>query len=106
GHPVPEPRREAWGAGFDDGMESLAHGAIRLRHPVDFREHGAFPIHLLLVRLHLLGALLHRGSSPVRPSFLAGPGGVLGALQRGSHEILSSPELKYLQEPLCESLLT
>src|SRR5208283_3453930 len=35
GHPVPEPRREGWRAGFDDRMEPLAQGAIRFRHRGD-----------------------------------------------------------------------
>src|SRR5665647_868598 len=47
GHPVPEFRREGWGAGFDDRMEPLAHGAIRSRHRFDRREHGAFPVRLV-----------------------------------------------------------
>ena len=50
GHPVPEPRREGWRAGFDDRMEPLAHGAIRFRHLGDLREHGAFPVRLVLAR--------------------------------------------------------
>src|SRR2546427_11901307 len=42
-HSVPEPRREGWGAGFDDRMEPLAHAAIPLRHPAALPEHAAFP---------------------------------------------------------------
>src|ERR1035441_443310 len=30
GHPVPKSRGEAWRTAFDDSVESLAHGAIRL----------------------------------------------------------------------------
>src|SRR5436305_502193 len=66
GHPVPGSRREGWRAGFNDGMEPLGHGAIRFRHLGNLREHIAFPIRL--VRLQLLGALLHRGSFLVRES--------------------------------------
>src|SRR5919108_5985008 len=32
GHPVPEPRREGWRAGFDERMQALAHDAIPFRH--------------------------------------------------------------------------
>src|SRR5215213_1947995 len=62
GHPVPGFRREGWRAFLDDLMEPLGHGAIRLRHLGDLREHVAFPIRLLRFRLLLFGALLHRGS--------------------------------------------
>ena len=48
GHPVPGLRREGRRAGFDDRMEPLGHGAIRLRHLGDLREHVAFPIRLAL----------------------------------------------------------
>src|SRR5215213_2057176 len=72
GHPVPGSRREGWRAGFDEGMEPLGYGAIRLRHLGDLREHVAFPFSLLLVRarfrLLLFGALLHRCSFLVRES--------------------------------------
>src|SRR5438309_668719 len=80
GHSVPVSRREGWRAGFDDGMEPLGHGAIRFRHLGNLREHVAFPIRL--VRLQLLGALLHRGSFLVRESLdrLAGRAGALGGL--------------------------
>src|SRR5437867_810709 len=80
GHPVPGSRREGWRAGFGDGMEPLGHGAIRFRHLGNLREHVAFPIRL--VRLQLLGALLHRGSFLVRESLdlLAGRAGALGGL--------------------------
>src|SRR5437868_11002037 len=40
-HPVPEPWREARYAAPDDGMEPLAHGAIRWRHRGDLCEDGA-----------------------------------------------------------------
>src|SRR6266576_1578335 len=66
GHPVPGSRREGWRAGFNDGMDPLGHGAIRCRHLGNLREQVAFPIRL--VRLQLLGALLHRGSFLVRES--------------------------------------
>jgi hypothetical protein len=93
GHPVPESRREGWRAGFDDGMEPLAHGTIRSRHLGDLREHGAFPVRLVRARaaarggLQLLGALLHRGSFLVRESLelLVGRGGALGGLLRVLH---------------------
>src|SRR5918995_5645134 len=51
GHPVPGLRREAWRALLDDLVEPLGHGAIRLRHLGDLREHGAFPIRPLRFRL-------------------------------------------------------
>src|SRR5207249_6321794 len=90
GHPVPESRREGWRAGFADRMEPLAHGAFRFRHPGDLREHGAFPVRLVLARaaargrLQLLDALLHRGSFLFRESLgrLADRGGALGGLLR------------------------
>src|SRR3989475_2260775 len=90
GHPVPESRREGWRAGFDDRMEPLAHGAIRFRHPGDLREHGAFPVRLVLARaaargrLQLLDALLHRDSFLFRESLgrLADRGGAPGGLLR------------------------
>ena len=88
GHPVPGFRREGWRAGFDDRMEPLGHGAIRFLHRGDRREHGAFPVRLVLVRargrLQLLAALLHRGSFLVRESlgFLVDRGGALGGLLR------------------------
>src|SRR2546428_11623729 len=72
GHPVPGLRREGWRAGFDDRMEPLSHGAIRLRHLGDLREHGAFPVRLVRARtaargrLQILGVLLHRASFLVR----------------------------------------
>ena len=81
GHPVPGFRREGWRAGFDDRMEPLGHGAIRFRHLGDLREHGAFPVRLVLARarfrLQLLGALLHRGSFLVRESLGRLAGGAL-----------------------------
>src|SRR5579864_7994854 len=66
GHPVPEPRREAWGAGFDDRVEPLAKGAIRWRHGGDLREHGAFSVRP--VRPQLSDAVSHRGFFLVRES--------------------------------------
>src|SRR5437660_585636 len=80
GHSVLGSRRAGWRARFDDGLEPLGHGAIRFRHLGNLREHIAFPIRL--VRLQLLGALLHRGSFLVRESLdrLAGHGGALGGL--------------------------
>src|SRR5205809_3570699 len=73
-------------------MEPLGHGAIRLLHRGDLREHVAFPVRLVLlparaaarVRLQLLGALLHRGSFLVRESvrLLVDRGGALGGLLR------------------------
>src|SRR5262245_3038325 len=50
GHPVPEPRREDWRAGLDDGMEPLTHGAFRRRHLGELREHGAFLVGLVPAR--------------------------------------------------------
>src|SRR5215204_5777113 len=47
GHPVPGLRRELWCARLDDLVEPLGHGAIRLLHLGDLREHAAFPIRLL-----------------------------------------------------------
>ena len=93
GIPYQSSRREDWRAGFDDGMEPLAHGAIQFRHLGDLREHGAFPVRLGRARaaargrLQLLGALLHRASFLVRESLelLAGRGGVLGGLLRVLH---------------------
>src|SRR5918992_3121530 len=41
-------------------MEPLGHGAIRSLHLGDLREHGAFPIRPLRLRLLLSGALPHR----------------------------------------------
>src|SRR2546422_791095 len=90
GHPVPESRREGWRVGFDDGMEPLADGAIRFRHLGDLREHGAFPVRLVLARaaargrLQLLDALLHRDSFLFRESLgrLADRGAALGGLLR------------------------
>src|SRR5438093_1327392 len=86
GHPVPESRREGWRAGGDDRMEPLAQGAIRFRHLGDLREHGAFPVRLVLARaaarcrLQLLDTLLHRDSFLFRESLgrLADRGGALG----------------------------
>src|SRR6266571_1911405 len=76
-------RPQGWRAGFDDSMEPLAHGAIRFRHRGELREHGAFPVRL--VRLQLLGALLHRDSLLVRESLdlLVDRAGALGGLPRG-----------------------
>src|SRR6266498_1448638 len=93
GHPVPESRREGWRAGFDDGMEPLAQGAIRSRHLGDLREHCAFPVRLVRARaaargrLQLLGALLHRVSFLVGEclELLVGCGGALGGLPRVLH---------------------
>src|SRR5829696_3881044 len=85
GHPVPGLRRELWCARLDDLVEPLGHGAIRLRHLGDLREHGALPFRLLRFPFQLFGALPHRGSSLVRESLglLAGRGGALGGLLRG-----------------------
>src|SRR6267378_230672 len=101
GHPVPESRREGWRAGLDDRMEPLAHGAIRFRHLGDLREHGAFPVRLVRARagargrLHLLDALLHRGSFLVRESLVPlFRGGTLGGLLRVLH--WRSPPLRVL----------
>src|SRR5579864_8463485 len=66
GHPVPEPGREGWRAGFDDRMEPLAEGAIRCLHLADLREYGTFPVRL--VRFQFLDALPHRPSFLVRKS--------------------------------------
>src|SRR6202521_1908836 len=89
GHPVPEFRREPWCAGFDDGMEPLAQGAIRCRHRGDLREHGAFLARLSCARvgargLQLLGVLPHRCSFLVRESLgrLTNRGGVLRGFLR------------------------
>src|SRR5437868_2262216 len=68
GHSVPESRRESWRTGFDDTMESLAHGAIRFSHLGDLREHDPFPVRRIRARaaarggLQLLDVLLHRGT--------------------------------------------
>src|SRR5207245_7858824 len=92
GHAVPESGRQGRRAGFDDRMEPLAHGAIRLRHLGDLREHGAFPVRLVRARaaargyLLLLEVLLHRGSFLVRESCellvdrVTALGGLLGVL--------------------------
>src|SRR5829696_2703866 len=61
GHPVPGLRRELWCARLDDLVEPLGHGAIRLRHLGDLREHGALPFRLLRFPFQLFGALPHRG---------------------------------------------
>src|SRR5438067_3628404 len=90
GHPVPESRRKAWRAGFDDRMKPLAYGAIRFRHLVDLREHGAFPIRIVRARaaargrLELLDALPHRDSFLGREylELLVDRRGVLGGLLR------------------------
>src|SRR2546427_466401 len=90
GHPVPGSRREGWRAGFDDRVEPLGHGAIRLPHLGDLREHGAFPVRLVRARaparggLPLLDVLLHRGSFLVREPFdlLVGRRSALGGLLR------------------------
>ena len=87
GHPVPGSRQEGWRVGFDDRMEPLAHGAIRLRQRGDLREHGAFPVRLVRaprVRIPLLEVLPHRGSFLVRESLglLFGRGGALWGLLR------------------------
>src|ERR1700674_2225881 len=97
GHPVPEFRREPWCAGFDDGMEPLAHGAIRCRHRGDLREHGAFLARLSCARvgarggLHLLGVLPHRCSLLVREYLgrLANRGGLGGFLRAFSWFLFS-----------------
>ena len=72
GHPVPGLRREGRRAGFDERMEPSGHGAIRFRQRRDGREHGAFPVGLVLVRprfrLQLPGASLHGGAFIVRES--------------------------------------
>ena len=85
GHPVPGSRREVGRAGLDDRMEPLAHGAIRLRHLGELREHVALPVPL--AGLQLLAALLHRGPFLVREALgrLAGRGGALGGLRRVAH---------------------
>src|SRR5438874_7464989 len=85
GHPVPGSRREAWRAGFDDGMEPFGHRAIRFRHLGNLREHVAFPVRVLRsraaarFRFELLDVLLHRGSFFSRKSLgrFAGHGGAL-----------------------------
>src|SRR5215218_8970856 len=65
GHPVPGLRREGGRAHLNDLVEPLGHGAVRLGHLGDLREHGAFPCRSVLVRtlfsLQLFGALPHRG---------------------------------------------
>ena len=48
-HPVPEPGRENWRAGFDDRMERLGHRAIRFWYRGDIREH----VFSTLLHLHL-----------------------------------------------------
>src|SRR5437879_12465887 len=86
GHSVPEFRREGWGAGFDDSMEPLPHGAFRFRHLADLREDGFFAVRLIRARaaarrrLEFLDALLHRDSFLVRESLElpADRGGALG----------------------------
>src|SRR5712691_2816386 len=85
GHPVPEFRREGRRAGFDDRVDPLGHGAIRVRHFGDLREHGACVLLLRRGRLPLFDELLHRGSFLVREyaALLVGRGGALGGLLRG-----------------------
>jgi hypothetical protein len=90
GHPIPGFWREDWRIGFDDRMEPLAHGAIRLRQRGDLREHGAFPVRSVRalaarVRLQLLEVLPHGGSFLVRESLglLSDRGGALGGFLRG-----------------------
>src|SRR5215470_11916441 len=65
GLPIPGCRRKLWRGGFDELMEPLSHTSIWFRHPGDSRERGAFPRCLVLIcaffRLHLFGALPHRG---------------------------------------------
>jgi hypothetical protein len=88
GHPVPGFRREGRRPGFDDRMEPLRHGAVRLLHRGDLREHVALPVRLALLRacgrVQLLGAFLHYGSFLVRESLgiLVGRIGALGGLLR------------------------
>ena len=60
GHPVPGLGGEARRIGFDDRMDPLGHGAIRVRHLGDLRELGLLVFRLARGRLQLLGALLHR----------------------------------------------
>src|SRR5436309_3257549 len=68
GHPVPGSRREGWCAGFDDGMKPLGHGAIRIRHLGNLREHVLLPVRLFRLRaaasfrLQLSRTLLQCGS--------------------------------------------
>src|SRR5437660_1224094 len=74
GHSVPGSRRQCWRAGFDEGMEPLGHGAVRLRHLCDLREDVAFAVRRARARaaargrLQLLGVLSHRGSFVGRES--------------------------------------
>src|SRR5437879_484576 len=90
GHSVPESRREGWGAGFDDSMEPLPHGAFRFRHLADLRVDDVFPVCFVRARaaarrrLEFLDALLHRDSFLVRESLElpADRGGALGGLLR------------------------
>src|SRR5438094_8711661 len=85
GHPVPELGREGRRAGFDDRVDPLGHGAIRVRHFGDLREHGACLLLLARDRLPLFDELLHRGSFLVREyrTLLVVRAGALGGLLRG-----------------------
>src|SRR5215471_9166324 len=50
GHPIPGSRREGRRAGFDEGMDPLGQGAVRLGHLGDLREHVAVPVRLSAAR--------------------------------------------------------
>src|SRR5438105_1022079 len=105
-HTVPESRREARRAFFDDIMEPFGHGAIRFPHLSDLREHGALP--LPLASPHLLDAVPYRASFLFRECAAgrAGPlDGLLRALLCGFHGIrFVFSELKYFSRVHCSSL--
>src|SRR5215217_4350071 len=81
-HPVPGLRHKVRRTLLDDLVEPLGHCPIRFFHLVDLGEHVSFPVRLLLVRLQLLSALLHRGSFFIAESLGRGAalGGRLGGL--------------------------
>src|SRR5438093_715636 len=93
GHPVPELRRKAGRAGFDDRVDPLRHGAIRVRHFGDLRLHGACVLLLARGRLPLFDELLHRGSFLVREyaALLVGRGADFGGPLRCLRWARSNP---------------
>src|SRR5215212_5926632 len=88
GHPVPGLRGEGRGARFDESVEALGHGAIRLGHLGDLRQHVALPVRLAGARaaarsrLQLPGALPYRGSFLLRESLGRLSGGARSGLLR------------------------
>src|SRR5262245_20936965 len=82
-------------------MDPLGHGAIRSLHLADLGEQIRFSVRLCpaaaLLRLHLFGALLHRGSLFIRESLLAGRGGLLRRVLRTHRSLLC--ELSHVLAP-------